>query len=272
MADPFKDVSVDEITPGLFVGNTASVENERALRDLKITAVVSVVSRYRRPFPPPAAPHGPMGRHRHPLERLFHARDRIAIYVDDSSSENIFRHFEGACKFIDYHLRRVVVRDPAGFDRNARGGRRGGGPVPRDHSTNKTGRVLVHCTLGQTRSVAIVAAYLMWRWRRTASEALQDIRKRRSMSCPNDGFIDQLLVWQDLRCNPWSNPRSYSRPRAYHDMVRRLDNHKRVRQVTRAVERAARENAPRGRTPTRDSRRVHFIEDNAMRCYTRAGY
>lgn len=270
MADPFSDVSVDQITPGLFVGNTASVENERALRNFKITAVVSVVSRYRRPFPPSAAPRGPMGRQRHPPERLFHAKDRIAIYVDDSSSENIFRHFEGACKFIDYHLRRVDVRDPAGFGRNAHGERRGGGPVPRDQSTKNSGRVLVHCTLGQTRSVAIVAAYLMWRWRRTASEALQDIRKMRSMSCPNDGFIDQLLVWQDLKCNPWSNSRSYSQPRAYHDMVRRLDNHKRVREVTRAVEMAARKNVPRGRAPARGSGRVHFMEENTIRYYTRA--
>lgn len=195
MADLSKDISLGEIMPGLFVGNMACVESERALKEFKITAVVSVVSRYRKRFPTPHFPHDPLGRRSHPLERLFDVKDRLTFFVDDTRSDNVFRYFEGACEFIDRRLSQASIRDRASSHTRAYNERKRGSPIPRDHMDKKSGRVLVHCTLGISRSVTIVAAYIMWKWGFSASRALQHIKKMRSMSAPNEGFVDQLLVW-----------------------------------------------------------------------------
>lgn len=270
MADLSNGVSVDEITPGLFVGNMACVESERALKRLKITAVVSAVSKHRGPFPQPSTPYGLMGRRQHPLEKLFDMEDRLVVFVDDTRSDNIFRHFEGACEFIDYQLHRACVTDRAGFDAKADNEGRGSRLDYRKHIAKKTGCVLIHCTLGISRSVTIAAAYIMWKWGICASRALQHMQKKRSMSSPNESFIDQLLVWEELKCNPWVSRRFHIRPRAYYDMVNRLEHHKRVREVMKALERTARENTPKDRIPTKRSARPHSMERNTIRYFTRA--
>lgn len=269
MTDLLKDISVDEITPGLFVGNMACIESESVLKQLKITAVVSVVSKYRKPFPQHNTPYGLTGPRRHPLEKLFNLQDRVVIFVDDTRSDNIFHYFEGACQFTDHQLHKASVKDRAGFDAKAYNDRRGRSSTPREHMA-KTGRVLVHCTLGISRSVTIVAAYIMWKWGFCTSRALQHIQKRRSMSSPNEGFIDQLLVWEELNCNPWLSRRLHIRPRAYYDMISRLENHKRVREVTKAIERSAKENSPRNRVPATGGTRAHSMERNTFGYFTRA--
>lgn len=269
MADFSRDVSIDEITPGLFVGNMACVESERVLKQLKITAVVSVVSKHRGPFPQPSTPYGLMGRNQHPLEKLFDLEDRLVVFVDDTRSDNIFRHFEGACEFIDCQLHRASARYLGNFDTKVDNEGRGSGPNSRKHVAKKTGRVLVHCALGISRSVTIAAAYIMWKWGICASRALQHMQKKRSMSSPNESFIDQLLVWEELNCNPWLSRRFHIRPRSYYDMVNRLENHKRVREVTKALERTAKENAPEDRAPTKRRTRAHSMERNTIRYFTR---
>lgn len=211
-----------------------------------------------------------MGRRRHPLEKLFDVKDRLAIFVDDTRSDNIFRYFEDACKFIDHRLCQASIRNRDCSDPRAYNDRKCGSSVPRDHMAKKSGCVLVHCTLGISRSVTIVAAYIMWKWGFGASGALQHIQKKRSMSSPNEGFIDQLLVWEELNCKPWLSRRLHIRPRAYYDMVNRLENHKRVREVIRAMERVVKDNGPRGRVPTKGNTRAHGMEGNTVRYSTRA--
>lgn len=236
MTDLFRDVSVDEIIPGLFIGNMMCVESEKSLKELKISAVVSVVSTYRRPFPPPSTQY-----RQHPLEKLYDVKDRIAIFVDDTRSDNIFRHFERACEFVDYRLHQ-----------------------------RRAGCVLVHCTLGRSRSVSIVAAYVMWKYGFCASRALQYIKNKRSTASPNEGFIDQLLVWEELRCNPWLSRRFHVRPQAYYDMVMRLENYKRIREVRKELKGASiNENAARSSHRTKDSTRVPGMEGDTFRYCTR---
>lgn len=270
MTDLSKDISVDEITPGLFVGNMACVESERVLKQLKITAVVSVVSKHRGPFPKPSTPYGLMARSQHPLEKLFDVEDHLVILVNDTRSDNIFRHFEGACEFIEYQLHRATVRDRARFDAKIDNEGRDCRPNSKKYVAKKAGRILVHCTLGISRSVTIAAAYIMWKWGICASGALQHMQKKRSMSSPNESFIDQLLVWEELNCNPWLSRRFHIRPRAYYDMVKRLENHKRVREVTKALERTAKEIAPEDRVPTKRPTRAHSMERKTIRYFTRA--
>lgn len=60
----------------------------------------------------------------------------------------------------------------------------------------QSGRVLVHCYAGLSRSVTIVAAYLMQTHRVTADEALRMIRSKRPYSEPNPGFLRQLKEFE----------------------------------------------------------------------------
>lgn len=270
MTDLFRDVSVDEIISGLFVGNMACAESERTLRQLKITAIVSVVSKYRNPFPQPSTQSGLTRCRRHPLEKLYSLEDRIVIFVDDTRSDNIFRYFEGACKFISHQLHKAGGRNQAGSDTNASGKQRGDGSVLRDRTSKKSGRVLVHCTLGISRSVTIVAAYIMWRWGFCAARALRYIKEKRITASPNEGFIDQLLVWEELRCNPWLSQRFHIRPQAYYAMIGRLENYKRIRKVKKAMEGLSKESITRSSHRTRDSTRMHGLEADTIRYGTRS--
>lgn len=86
---------------------------------------------------------------------------RLIIAIQDTSSARLDRHFDACSDFILEGL--------------AQGG-----------------AVFVHCQAGQSRSPAVVAAYLMREERLTALEAVESIRQRRPMVQPNMGFRDQL--------------------------------------------------------------------------------
>ena len=55
--------------------------------------------------------------------------------------------------------------------------------------------VLVHCMAGISRSVTIVAAYIVRKFKKTSEEALGQIRRKRSIINPNEGFIRQLKLF-----------------------------------------------------------------------------
>ena len=52
--------------------------------------------------------------------------------------------------------------------------------------------VYVHCYAGVSRSSAIVAAYLMWKYRWTLKKTLAFLVCKRIVVKPNDGFMKQL--------------------------------------------------------------------------------
>ena len=56
--------------------------------------------------------------------------------------------------------------------------------------------VLIHCAAGVSRSVTIMAAYLMWKHQWTRDQALDYIRERRNQIRPNDGFLQQLALFE----------------------------------------------------------------------------
>jgi atypical dual specificity phosphatase len=53
-------------------------------------------------------------------------------------------------------------------------------------------RVLVHCIEGISRSVSVVAAFLMAQYSWTPAEAVQFIKSKRRIAEPNFGFVQQL--------------------------------------------------------------------------------
>jgi hypothetical protein len=63
------------------------------------------------------------------------------------------------------------------------------------------GSVLVHCCAGQSRSVAFVLAYLMYRYGIGLDEALASVRVVRPCAAPNEGFMKQLRSFdEELQC------------------------------------------------------------------------
>ncbi|MCL4148508.1 UNVERIFIED_CONTAM: hypothetical protein GTU68_013577, partial [Idotea baltica] len=58
------------------------------------------------------------------------------------------------------------------------------------------GRVLVHCNAGVSRSASVVIAYLMRQYCMTFDEAFRFVKHRRSFIRPNEGFVQQLKLYE----------------------------------------------------------------------------
>jgi hypothetical protein len=56
--------------------------------------------------------------------------------------------------------------------------------------------VFVHCRAGVSRSVMVIAAYLMWRDGCSRDDALHAIRAKRPTIGPNPAFMHLLLEWE----------------------------------------------------------------------------
>ncbi|XP_062333860.1 dual specificity protein phosphatase 4 [Osmerus eperlanus] len=65
-----------------------------------------------------------------------------------------------------------------------------------DSVKESSGRVLVHCQAGISRSATICLAYLMMRKRVRLDEAFEFVRQRRSIISPNFSFMGQLLQFE----------------------------------------------------------------------------
>ena len=59
-------------------------------------------------------------------------------------------------------------------------------------------KILVHCMAGASRSASIVIAYIMWKYKRSADDALKFVQQKRSCVFPNLGFMNQLKKFESL--------------------------------------------------------------------------
>lgn len=143
----------------------------------------------------------------------------LVIDVDDVEDANLLVELPRAVRFIDEALRvdahaGASNEDERGASLQGRTGspQRGGGEA-----------IFVHCAAGKSRSVAVILAYLLSRYpsrfdpnhvpaassekrgrRETASEAVKAaldlVRRTRPMAEPNDGFLQQLSLWWEMKC------------------------------------------------------------------------
>ncbi|CAN0922568.1 Dual specificity protein phosphatase 12 [Linum grandiflorum] len=91
---------------------------------------------------------------------------RMAVPIRDTESEDLLDYLEVCLDFID--------------------------------RSRKEGSVLVHCFAGVSRSAAIITAYLMRSEQLSLEDALKSLRESCEFVCPNDGFLDQLKMYEDM--------------------------------------------------------------------------
>jgi protein-tyrosine phosphatase len=90
----------------------------------------------------------------------------LFIKADDNVAFNMTPYFEQACQFIE-------------------------------EARQSKGCVLVHCVCGVSRSTTLCCAYLMKHHSMTVEQALVQLRSRRHIIQPNNGFLRQLVIDRD---------------------------------------------------------------------------
>ncbi|CAJ2671683.1 unnamed protein product [Trifolium pratense] len=91
---------------------------------------------------------------------------RMAVPLKDTESENLLDHLEVCIDFID--------------------------------RSRKEGSVLVHCFAGVSRSASVITAYLMKSENLSLEDALESLRQSCEFVCPNDGFLEQLKMFEEM--------------------------------------------------------------------------
>jgi len=165
---------MDEIEPGLYLGNIFSFRSVRALQEAGITHILSVLS------DPIDLPDG--------LHNLKH----MHIKIDDHCDEDLFCHFSKTNEFIEEAMESLQV-----FQKNE------------DDLPPKKGGILVHCFMGASRSATVVAAYLMRKHSLPSAAAVERLRSIRPIVHPNAGFIQQLGIYWNAQCDIVANPADY---------------------------------------------------------------
>ena len=138
-----------EVMPRLWVGGWAALNDDcGALRQRRVTHVVSVLSADQRRLPPFVKGHH-------------------YVRVDDTedAAPTLAAAFEGIVAFIE--------------EARASGG-----------------IVFVHCGAGISRAPTSACAYLIWKLRIPAADAIKLVRSARACTRPNAGFVSALRTWE----------------------------------------------------------------------------
>ncbi|CAL5420603.1 unnamed protein product [Camellia sinensis] len=91
---------------------------------------------------------------------------RMAVPLRDTENENLLDYLDVCLDFID--------------------------------KNRKEGFVLVHCFAGVSRSAAIITAYLTRTEQLSQEDALESLQKSCEFVCPNDGFLEQLKMFEEM--------------------------------------------------------------------------
>lgn len=99
----------------------------------------------------------------HPEYEIHDEIEYLFIYVDDNDSEPIYKHFNDCINFIN--------------------------------QSNEN--ILIHCYAGVSRSATITIAYIMFQNKLSFSDAFCIVKNKRKFICPNVGFQEQLISFQN---------------------------------------------------------------------------
>ena len=191
-------VSISRITPCLLLGNLAASYSIPNLMRYSITAIVSLGIK---PCPEWSRPAN---------RKIVPEKNHLFITCNDSPNEDLLCHFSDICDFIDKHTAKpdfhaILERAEEDSLLLAHGGRHGGKhPVRTTTASLEPGKVLVHCTMGVSRSPAVVIAYLMCKERRGLGEVLQEVGSKRPCIGPWN-FMDQLRIWEEVGYEVWED-------------------------------------------------------------------
>ncbi len=76
-----------------------------------------------------------------------------------------------------------------------------------DIEPHQLGVILVHCKMGISRSATAVIAYLMRKDQKTRDNVLEEVKKKRPQANPNSNFMEQLLIWEQVKYQIWEDER-----------------------------------------------------------------
>ncbi|KAI9356492.1 protein-tyrosine phosphatase-like protein [Zopfochytrium polystomum] len=194
---------MDEIIPNLFVSDLATASDTAALRTTGITHILSIDPSF---APSPAA----AGQHSAPDGFV-----RLALPVLDVPAADLLSHLDAAVAFClaggagdeDDTGRGGQATEKAAAsvadgdaDAAAAGTSAKPSPPPPEPPAPARGKVLVHCVHGVSRSAAVAAACVMRVSGASARDAVERVRAVRPKARPNDGFIEQLELYEAMGC------------------------------------------------------------------------
>ncbi|CAO1626629.1 unnamed protein product [Sympodiomycopsis kandeliae] len=176
---------MDEVLPGLWVGDLACALSTEYLSLAGITHIITALKQ--RLPPPPTLPCG----------RDIPSTNLLHVPVDDEEHEPILVHFPIVNDFISSVLKEEWIKDEVGTEETSiNQPRLINGEIINGHwETTGSGTILIHCQAGCSRSVALTMAYIMSSRQLTVTEAFEMVRNRRSQSEPNTGFLNQLELY-----------------------------------------------------------------------------
>lgn len=114
----------------------------------------------------------------------------LQIDITDEETSNILEKLPTAIDFIDLAL------FPGGL-----------GEDEKKHR----GAILVHCAQGKSRSVAVIIAYLMAKYKLPYTLALHAVTRKVEDAQPNEGFVEQLKLFERMNCKLDESSPEYKR-------------------------------------------------------------
>ncbi|ODV63118.1 phosphatases II [Ascoidea rubescens DSM 1968] len=110
--------------------------------------------------------------------------------INDDSSTNILKIIPISNQFIDS----VLFNSISSFSFSSNNNNNNNNNNDLKHENN----LLIHCSAGLSRSVAILIAYLMWKYKFSYKIALYSIQRKRPSAQPNQSFEFQLKLYEKI--------------------------------------------------------------------------
>ncbi|EIM89638.1 phosphatases II [Stereum hirsutum FP-91666 SS1] len=212
--------NVSEIIPGLLISDLSIAEDEESLEELGVTHVLSVmpgkvnVPRECRRYKRRTIEHLQVAIYDNPFEELVAHLPKTTDWICEalhpaasshSSRPAHQRHSSSSSSMLSSGTNTPTPSRPSSRAQHHPHSHSQSYSSPshlhpsqfQPHPQSQTtqNKVLVHCALGRSRSVSVVCAYLIHTHGYSTDEALELVKRTRSVAQPNSGFVGQLGEW-----------------------------------------------------------------------------